>query len=106
MADRARALPYDEDLAQRVLDRIAAGELLRDLWRDPAMPTRGDLEAGGGEGLAGGGLGDLEDLVGQVVALEFAGGGDVAAEFHALVEPEIDGGQGRHGRVGTDLAER
>jgi hypothetical protein len=44
MADRARALPYDEDLAQRVLDRIAAGELLRDLWRDPAMPTRGDLK--------------------------------------------------------------
>lgn len=35
--------PYDEALAQRVLDRIAQGEMLRDLWRDPALPTRGDL---------------------------------------------------------------
>jgi hypothetical protein len=40
---RFAALPYDEALAQAVLDRIAAGEMLRDLWRDPALPTRGDL---------------------------------------------------------------
>jgi hypothetical protein len=43
MASRFRALPYDEALARRVLDRIAAGSLLRDLWRDPSLPTRGDL---------------------------------------------------------------
>ena len=35
--------PYDEALAQRVLDRIAGGEMLRDLWRDPNLPTRRDL---------------------------------------------------------------
>ncbi len=43
MASRYRALPYDETLARRVLDRIAEGAMLRDLWRDPALPTRGDL---------------------------------------------------------------
>ena len=43
MASRYRALPYDEALVRRVLDRIAAGEMLRDLWRDPDLPTRGDL---------------------------------------------------------------
>jgi hypothetical protein len=44
MVSRFRALPYDEALAQRVLDRIARGALLRDLWRDPTLPTRGDLQ--------------------------------------------------------------
>jgi hypothetical protein len=43
MRSRFRPLPYDETLAQEVLDWIAAGVLLRDLWRDPEMPTRGDL---------------------------------------------------------------
>ena len=43
MPSRFRPLPYDEALAQRVLDRIAAGQMLRELWRDPALPTRGDL---------------------------------------------------------------
>jgi hypothetical protein len=43
MPSRRSALPYDQALAQRVLARIAAGEMLRDLWRDPALPTRGDL---------------------------------------------------------------
>lgn len=43
MASRYRSAPYDEALAQRVLDRIGQGEMLRDLWRDPALPTRGDL---------------------------------------------------------------
>ncbi|HEX3364729.1 hypothetical protein [Phenylobacterium sp.] len=43
MASRFRTLPYDEGLAQRVLDRIAEGAMLRDLWRDPSLPTRGDL---------------------------------------------------------------
>jgi hypothetical protein len=43
MPSRWSARPYDEALAQRVLDRIAAGEMLRDLWRDPSLPTRGDL---------------------------------------------------------------
>lgn len=37
------ALPYDEGLARRVLDRIARGDMLRDLWRDRTLPTRGDL---------------------------------------------------------------
>ena len=40
---RNAALPYDEALARRVLDRIAKGDMLRDLWRDPSLPTRGDL---------------------------------------------------------------
>jgi hypothetical protein len=35
--------PYDETLAQQVVDRIAAGQMLRDLWRDPSLPTRNDL---------------------------------------------------------------
>jgi hypothetical protein len=43
MASRFRALPYDEVLARRVLDRIAQGQMLRDLWRDRSLPTRGDL---------------------------------------------------------------
>jgi len=43
MASRFRALPYDEALARRVLGRLAGGEMLRDLWRDPVLPTRGDL---------------------------------------------------------------
>jgi hypothetical protein len=43
MASRYRSAPYDEALAQRVLDRIARGEMLRDLWRDLTLPTRGDL---------------------------------------------------------------
>jgi hypothetical protein len=43
MPSRFRHLPYDEALAQRVLDRIEGGQMLRDLWRDPSLPTRGDL---------------------------------------------------------------
>ncbi|HEX4710092.1 hypothetical protein [Phenylobacterium sp.] len=43
MPSRYKALPYDEALARRVLDLIAAGRMLRDLWRDPTLPTRGDL---------------------------------------------------------------
>ena len=43
MASRWTPLPYDEALAQRVLDLIAAGRMLRDLWREPRLPTRGDL---------------------------------------------------------------
>jgi hypothetical protein len=43
LPDRRRALPYDEALARRVIARIGQGVMLRDLWRDRTLPTRGDL---------------------------------------------------------------
>jgi hypothetical protein len=39
-----RRIPFDPDQAERVIQRMLAGDMLRDLWRDPTLPSRHTLK--------------------------------------------------------------